>query len=357
MSKTIAKKIGQKSGPVRRKTVSASQRDWVKTELMFEDRAIPLVIRPAMEGVDLIDWARNNRDYIEELYTEHRALLFRGFQVPDVSAFHAFSMAASNGQMLEYKDRTTPRTSKKEGVYTSTIHPADQRINLHNEGTYWLAWAQRIFFGSLVVPDEGGATPIADVRNVYKHIDPEIRDKFIEKKWALVRNYNDGFGLPWQEVYQTEDKAEVEEYCTANDIDFEWKDSGRLRTQSIRPAVRIHPETGEPLWFNHIAFFHYTTLDSKVQESLLAEFGVEGLPYNTCYGDGTQIEPDVAEHLRQAYQKEYVAFLWEKGDVTLLDNMAIAHAREPYKGDREVVVCMTDAISGSDLADETSLHS
>jgi alpha-ketoglutarate-dependent taurine dioxygenase len=37
-------------------------------------------------------------------------------------------------------------------------------------------------------------------------------------------------------------------------------------------------------------------------------------------------------------------FRWERGDVLVIDNMTIYHAREPFRGDREVIVAMTNAI-------------
>ena len=80
-----------------------------------------------------------------------------------------------------------------------------------------------------------------------------------------------------------------------------------------------------------------------MRDPLIREFGMDGLPYNTCYGDGCPIELDVAEHLRDAYAREKVVFPWQSGDVGLLDNMSVAHAREPYTGPREVLVAMTDA--------------
>ena len=111
--------------------------------------------------------------------------------------------------------------------------------------------------------------------------------------------------------------------------------------------MRKHPKTGELVWFNHAAFFHYTTLEDSVSKALLAEFGEDGLPYNTYYGDGTPIEASVVEHIRQAYEQEKVMFLWQEGDILMLDNMSIAHAREPYVGDRLIATAMTDAFSGN----------
>lgn len=342
---------GPRSGPRARtrKAMPSDRREWVRVDRL-DDNAfpIPAVIRPAVP-VDLPTWAAEEHEYVESLLREHRALLFRGFGVNDVSAFEKLVAATSEGDPLEYRDRTTPRTTKATGVYTSTIHPADQTIHLHNEGTYWTRWAQKLYFACMIAASEGGATPIADVARVYERIDPSIRREFEARGMMLVRNYNDGFGLPWEEVFQSGDRAAVEAYCSANDIAFEWKDGGRLRTRSVRPAVRRHPRTGEKLWFNHVAFFHWTTLEDDIRDALLTELGEEGLPYNTMYGDGGSIPPDVVEALRRAYDAERVAFPWESGDVMLLDNMAVAHSRQPYRGEREVVVAMTEPVGDDDL--------
>lgn len=49
--------------------------------------------------------------------------------------------------------------------------------------------------------------------------------------------------------------------------------------------------------------------------------------------------------IRQAYEEEKTMFLWREQDILMLDNMSVAHAREPYTGERNVVVAMTEAQS------------
>jgi alpha-ketoglutarate-dependent taurine dioxygenase len=333
---------------IKRRSVAVSQTTLVETTTLA-DKPIPLVIQPITSDVNLISWANNNREWIESLLWQHNALLFRNFKVKGISDFSQFLQATSDGELLEYRDRSTPRQEKGNHIYTSTEHPCEQRINLHNEGTYWVKWALKLYFCCLQVAEQGGETPIANVQNVYDRIAPEIRAKFAEKQMMLVRNYNDGFGLSWQNVYQTQDKGEVEEYCYNHQIKFEWKAGDRLRTYQIRPAIRQHPKTGKLSWFNHVAFFHYTTLDPIIRNALLSEFYEDGLPYNTYYGDGSPIEPEVVEMIRQAYAKETVIFPWQAGDILLLDNMAIAHGREPYVGERQVIVAMTEPFSNPDL--------
>lgn len=328
-----------------RQALRVSDESLVKVAPLEEGRAIPWLIEPAAEGVDLVSWAGGHRGQIEDLLLEHRALLFRGFGVDSVEALERFVAATSDGPPLEYRDRSTPRHTVGDKVYVSTIYPADETIHQHNEGTYWRTWPRKIYFCCLTAPEVGGETPIADVRGVLRRIEPEVRRRFAERGVLYQRNYNDGFGLTWQDAYQTDDPAEVTAYCRDHDIRLEWKDDGRLRTRQVRPAIRRHPVTGEELWFNHAAFFHVSSLEPEAREALVADLGEDELPYNTYYGDGSRIEDEVVEGLRGAYAEETYSFPWREGDVMLLDNMTITHGRRPYRGDRNVIVAMTEAVS------------
>jgi Taurine catabolism dioxygenase TauD, TfdA family len=168
-------------------------------------------------------------------------------------------------------------------------------------------------------------------------------------RYMYVRNFGDGFGLSWPEVFGTTSRAEVEAYCRANGIEAEWKGGGRLRTRQVRRAAARHPQTGEWVWFNHATFFHVSTLDEDIRLRLLDEFGEAELPNNTTYGDGSPIEPEVLEELRAAYLRHQVAFPWRAGDVLMLDNMLVAHGREPFEGARRVVAGMADPCQWANL--------
>jgi alpha-ketoglutarate-dependent taurine dioxygenase len=342
----LATSTSTSHGEMQGSATSLSSRDSVHTELLPSGSAIPLVIRSSAPDVDLVDWATNNREWIESQLIEHRALLFRGFQVKDPPYFHSFVKTTSNGPLLEYIDRSTPRYEVSEGIYVSTIYPSDQRIHPHNEGTYWKTWPRKIYFCCLKAPARGGETPIADVRKVNERIDPAVRDLFREKQVMYVRNYNPGIGLTWQDAFQTNDPKVVEEYGLKNAIQIEWT-KNKLRTRQVRPATRKHPVTGEEVWFNHAAFFHVSSLDPEVQDALLSSYKEEGLPYNTYFGDGSRIDPAMIASIRQAYAEEKTMFTWHEQDILMLDNMSVAHAREPYTGERKVVVAMTEAQSDS----------
>ena len=113
--------------------------------------------------------------------------------------------------------------------------------------------------------------------------------------------------------------------------------------------IAKHPRTGVETWFNHLTFFHVSTLPPSVRDAVLAEFEDHDLPNNTYHGDGSPIEPEVMEHLRAIYHRQTVSFPWQEGDVLLLDNLLVAHGRNPFQGARKVVVGMSDPVSWSDL--------
>jgi hypothetical protein len=178
-------------------------------------------------------------------------------------------------------------------------------------------------------------------------IDPAIRDRFIAKQILYVRNFGDGFGLPWQTVFQTTDPVVVDTYCQQQGVETEWKSGDRLRTRQIGPAVISHPQTREQVWFNHATFFHVSTLAEPIRTPLLANFVDLDLPTQTFYGDGTPIEPEVIEHLCRAYQQAMITFPWQSGDIVLLDNMLAVHGRQPFVGPRQVLVGMAEPYSPS----------
>jgi alpha-ketoglutarate-dependent taurine dioxygenase len=325
----------------RRRPATVSQEAMVRQAPLFPDQGLPLMIQPALEGVSLVSWAAAHRELVQGLVLRHGGVLFRGFDERAAEDLEQLARALSM-ELLEYRERSSPRSQVSGRVYTSTDYPADQEIFLHNENSYQHVWPAKILFFCVTAATGGGATPIADCRRVYNRIDPAIRDRFHEKRWMYVRNFGDGFGLPWQTVFQTSDPAEVERHCREHGIEAEWKGGGRLRTRAVRPAMVRHPQTGEMTWFNHATFFHVSTLIPAVREALLAEFDEEDLPANTYYGDGSPIEPAVLDELRGIYAEEKVSFPWQPGDLLMLDNLLVAHGRAPYSGDRKIVVGMAE---------------
>lgn len=326
---------------VRRRT---GARAAVSVEDGWQPNGLPALVRATVPGVDLADWLARSAATVDELAGRAGAVLFRGFEVRSADDFRVV-MDALSGEVLGYGERSSPRTQVSDGVYTSTEHPADQPIVLHNEQSYARDWPLRITFFCETPPGAGGRTPLADSRRLLARLSPETVARFDRLGVRYVRNYIPGISLSWRDAFQVETKAEVAEYCAKADIHCEWVGSEHLRTYQVRPAVHEQPRTGERTWFNHALFFHVSSLPDEVSSGLLSALAEEDLPYHTFYGDGTPIAPETIDELRTAYALETVGFDWCRGDVLVVENMLVAHGREPFSGPRRILAAMSDPMS------------
>lgn len=303
-----------------------------------ESRPLPVVLAPRDPAVRLDDAAAACGPQVRDLVHSAGAVLLRGFADTTVGTFEAL-VRRLFGEPLDYVERSSPRHAVMGNVFTSTDHPHDQRIHLHNEQSYNLRWPSVIAFHCVVEPAAGGETPLADCRRVHDRLPEALRARFAGG-YRYHRYFGGGLGLSWQEAFRTPHRSEVERYCRANAIEFAWGEDDTLATRQVRGTVSRHPRTGEEVWFNHATFFHVSTLGEATAARLLDLLGRDCLPNNTYFADGEEIDAATLETLRAAYEAETRTFPWARGDVLLLDNMLVAHGRAPFTPPREIVVAM-----------------
>jgi hypothetical protein len=311
----------------------------VKCQFINPDTQTLLMVEPEV-SLNIFEWVKENKSLLKEYIMKYGGVLLRNFGIYSVSEFNKVVQIICPN-LLDYVYRSTPRTRLGGRIYTTTEYPADRTIPLHNENSYTKSWPKKVFFFSIVVATEGGETPIANSRNVYKKIDGSIREKFKKNGVMYVRNYTSGIDLSWQDVFQTKQKQEVDKFCKDNDIKVEWNNSGpELTTRQVCQAIIEHHITGETVWFNQAHLFHVSALEESDRFLLIKALGEQNIPRNTFYGDGSSIEVEVLEHIRKVYNEEKIKFKWHKGDIMILDNVLTAHGREPFKGERKVAVAM-----------------
>jgi alpha-ketoglutarate-dependent taurine dioxygenase len=326
------------TGRIRRQPVDLAPAELVGPGYLTSGERLPLVLRPAVAELDLAEWTRNNLAFIETELLKHGAILFRGFQVDSALSFEQFALAICPELFNENGEH--PRGVISGKVYTPVFYPPDKQLLWHNENSFNHRWPTKIWFCCLSPAQSGGETPLVDSRRVFELIDPQIRKKFAEKQVMYVRNYKSGLGLDWQTVFQTSDRAEVERRCREALMEFEWKAGDLLRTSCVRPAFVRHPRTGESVWFNQAQHWHISCLEPAVREVLTSSFAAEDLPRHCYYGDGSHIEDSVMQEILGVYRELEVSFAWQAGDIVMLDNLLTAHGRNPYVGERKLLVAM-----------------
>lgn len=334
-------------GAIRRKAVDLAHFNPVRESQTSPEQTLPLIMEPATDQVDLADWARNNREYIEQKLHLHGGILFRGFSLSTPLDFERVAAGVYKEIFSEYGD--LPREGVAGNIYTSTPYPEDKSILYHNESSHMNRWPTRISFFCVTAAREGGCSPVVDCRKVYQQLDPVIRRKFEELGLVYVRNFSDGLDVSWQRFFQTEDRAVVDQACRQQGFTCEWVGNDNLRVKQHCRAVLRHPVTGELSFFNQVQLHHVHCLDPEVRDSLLSIFKREDLPRHVYYGDGSEIEDSVMDHVGEIYEKNAVRFSWREGDMVTLDNMLTAHARDPYVGPRKIVVALGDLIEGAEV--------
>ncbi|GGZ31929.1 TauD/TfdA family dioxygenase [Streptomyces poonensis] len=320
------------------------------TSLLRDDVALTEG-RPPLLSVsgDAREWTTRHRDALRAVVAEHGAVLVRGLGLSDRTQTGAVFQLLADRLMPE-KEAFAPRQAYADGVHSSTAWPPNQQMCMHHELSYTLEFPGLMLFACLTAPTEGGATTVADAEAVLTALPTELTERFEREGWILTRSYNDEIGATLEEAFGTDDRGAIEAYCRVHAIEFAWQDDGSLRTRQRRSAVVRHPVTGRRCWFNQIAFLNEWTMDPEVREYLVDVYGDEGLPFNTRYGNGDPIGPDVVEAINDVYTAHTRREPWRAGDLLLVDNIRTAHSREPFEGAREVLVGLADPVRFSDVS-------
>lgn len=319
----------------------------VSVEPLVAGQRLPGLAQPTRPGVSLVEWAKAHRAIIHQKVLEHGCILFRGFGLHSEQDFEKAALALCPTLWGEYGD--LPREALGEKIYGSTPYPQDKAILFHNEASHTPRFPLRQFFFCVKASQTGGQTPLLDCRDVVQKLDPALLVKLSETGLLYVRNFAEGIDVPWQKFFHTDDPSVVEAKCKADGMTCEWTEIGGLRVKAHAPALAKHPMTGEVVFFNQIQLHHVACLEPKLRAAMEMMFAPEDLPRNVYYGDGTAIEDEVVEALGQLYERENKTFEWQDGDLVMIDNMLVAHARLPYTGPRKIVVAMGEMFDAVNL--------
>ena len=316
----------------------AATRPVVQTSFLKPGAEFPIVLQATTADLDTVAWAKSQADYIEMLVARHGGILFRNFGLKTPQDFEAFAEAIEPELYGSYGDLPKKEGGKK--TYRSTPYPERQMILYHNESSHLDRWPRKQWFFCELPSPVGGATPIVDCREMLRRLPADMVAEFERKELLYVRTFTPGLDVSWQDFYKTERREDVEARLADAGIAWRWLDSDTLQTRTRCPAVIRHPLTGEKVFFNQIQLHHVACLEAQVREDLLAMGGIDRLPRNVTYGDGSPIADETMAVVGRVYEECAVRFDWQQGDIVMLDNMLAAHARDPYEGPRKIVVAM-----------------
>jgi alpha-ketoglutarate-dependent taurine dioxygenase len=304
--------------------------------LDVKDRSQEFVMAADSGSDNAIDWVSNNREGIMAAVGARGWLLIRGLGVSEPTGFRKCISQLKIPLVEEYGDLPmSPSDDGTSGVFNVTKYPSKNAILFHNEGSHTHQPPRFIFFQCSIAALQDGETPLANSTDVYYALPEEIRDEFAKRGLLYRRNFMEGLDVPWTKYFGTQSREAVEAVCAQHDVKTTWLANGGLVTEIFRPAVINHPDSGALSFFNQILLHHPACLDPEVRKALKSMLNGACFPRDVLFGDGTSIPDEWVAEILRAHMKVAMCFRWQAGDVVVVDNLAISHARRPYSGPRQ----------------------
>lgn len=312
------------------------------------------------------DWLAAQRHLYDTRLDQYGAVLIRGFAALHCATDFNTVLAAAGASLLDYVGGTSPRRTVCGRVMTATEVPADYSIPIHQEMSYTANPPERIAFFCVTPADAGGETTLADMREVTRRIDSGVLQRFRQKGGVQLRRnlplpehaaLRPGVPKPWTEVFNTTERSVAESAAAMRGWATQWLDDGSLQLwQEVLPATRVHPRTGDDLWFNQLHIFspiaalRWARNDGRHVLAERMEVALRDAPDRVdevLHGDGTPIAAEDVLHVAEVLDACALPHAWQTGDVLMLDNLLAGHGRRQYSGPRSILAALIGARDGA----------
>lgn len=288
-------------------------------------------------------WIAANFAYLSALLEAHGAVLFRGFPLGSAQDFSAF-VGAFGWTDLRYEDSLSlaVRTPICERVCTTNDGRGGGLVCHHEQAAAPLYPSRLFFFCEVPAPPgTGGGTGIFPSWELCEALALEqpaflsdCEAKGVQYRIALpeeaeTQRASGGVGRSWKSFFGVLDRAGAEARMRELGYTWTWAAGGvLLATTPTLPAVL---ETPGPRGPHTRVFFNQVIAQVLGNAADFMRLGGEGAVITFADGSPVPLEPVKWAHAKA--ESLAVNLQWERGDVGLLDNKLVMHARRPWDGE------------------------
>ena len=291
-------------------------------------------------------WIESQRAALEEQLTTHGAILFRGFPLATAQDFDAF-IGGFDYPNFAYKDSLSNavRTNFTERVFSANEAPADVTIYLHHEMAQTPVYPSKLLFFCEQAAETGGATPLCRSDVLYEQLALRCPDflRACEERGLRYTNVMpsvddpaSGMGRSWQSTFRRERREDAEARMRELNYSWEWLDDGCLRATTPRLQAVREVSPGRKTFFNQLIAAFKGWKDTRNDPSKAITHG-DGSPLDR---EAVVLAADIAEDLTFDVP-------WKNGDVALVDNYIVMHARRTFTGRRKILASLVAAESSA----------
>lgn len=267
------------------------------------------------------------------------AVLFRGFNIDSAEKLDEVVVAYGEpGFTYENSLSNAVRINLTPRVFTANEAPPDVTIFMHHEMAQTPIYPSKLFFGCLLAPESGGATPICRsdwVLDRLKTEQPELVKAFRDKGVIYTNimpaepDPKSGQGRSWKDTLSVTTKKSAEARLKELGYDWKWQADNALKVTTPRLEAIREIGNGDESFFNQLiaAFRGWKDERNDPRKSVR-------------HGDGTDIDVEALNRAIEIADELTYDLNWEAGDVVLIDNFRVMHGRKPYTGQRKVVASL-----------------
>lgn len=323
-------------------TLSNVKLDYIKPENKF------YAIAESQETERPIDeWASENIHSIKSLLLTSGAVLLRNFSGNTDSFKKVGDLFSENS--VRVAGQISPRKKVSEKITTSTELQKQLIIPQHHEMAYDVYPPSHVLFYCVTAPLQGGETPIGDAREFMKKLNPRIISEFEKKGVTYIRNFSPHSPLKGaEETFDAVGKKDILENARDAQIKIDWVSDDHIRARQTRKGVRTHDITGDKVFFNDAALWHWTNVSNMMKlygDEVVNHYNLKSEKdkwVNSTYGDGSPILAEDAQEISELYNDSLIQSPYEEGDILILDNVLVSHGRNSFDSDR----CILASIRG-----------
>lgn len=293
---------------------------------------------------DILDWVNNNKREVKEALAVDGTCILRGFRAKPDSGQSI--LETLGGQSMEEVFWSTPRQRVHNKTFTATEYASNREIFCHSEMSYADSYPRLICFHAQTCADYGGETTVADLDKVSLEV-ADILEEFQSKGVRYQRVFRDNIDIPIHKAFGVEKLEDVFEFAHNRGMLIERLQDNAIKISHSARAVLVDQNNSSLVWFNQANLYHVAALDVRDRASLEEYFGIDGVPRNASFADGSPIPDSSIEKVNAAFQRHARAFAWLPGDILILDNLRFAHGRRPFRGQRKIHVAMSSPSNGA----------
>ena len=292
------------------------------------------------------EWVRGCQPHLESLLAMSGALLFRSFPTPLAADFADFIDAFAGWKDLPYEDSLSYAVRLRVCRRVCTTNEGKTGgLIFHHELAQAPTFPSKLLFFCEQPADEGGATAVTPswlVLDELKQRFPAFVAQCKEKQlryhsvFPAEPDTSRGTGRSWKMFFGRETREAVQQRMAELGYTGSWDEQDCLHLSTpVLPAISLSSD-GTEVFFNQMI----AQAISNAREFNSVGAGAEGravkLEQFLTFGDGSPVDEAALRFAHAVSERAAVELQWQKGDIGLIDNKLLMHARRSFEGPRRV---------------------